>query len=237
MSHIGGRTAEVPCWSVEPAGAMPCSATQLLQRTSQCWVKAFKGLVCNLFQVFLSKRVILLCRPAESWGSVPLCRHQLVFLFKDLPPHTGRDPWPLASSKLTHCFRKTTGLLLLKVDIYQSFSFLPSFSILSPIIFLSCFSVLPLSLFPLSLLSWTLLRWFLPSCLKPVTFFTADDVNVFAFPPLLSCNHFMTVFVRREWTKYLDAGKQSGIIECVICGSCSESLAHLSIMKTASEPA
>lgn len=35
----------------------------------------------------------------------------------------------------------------------------------------------------------------------------------------LDCNHFTTVFVHGKWTKYLDAHKQSRIIERVICGS------------------
>lgn len=35
----------------------------------------------------------------------------------------------------------------------------------------------------------------------------------------------VTVVVVAKWTKYLDAAEESRIIEGVICGSCSESLA------------
>lgn len=87
-----------------------------------------------------------------------------------------------------------------------------------------------------------------PSCdLRPVTFFTSVYWKLnkprkkkqfprsllhpsLLFPVLLfpsrrrtwllgGCNHFTTVFVRGKWTKYLDAHKQSRIIERVICGS------------------
>lgn len=72
--------------------------TQQLQRKSQRWVKAFKGLVRNSFKVFLSKRVILVHRPAGNsflcWRSVARCRYQLVFLFKEVRPHRGHDLWP-----------------------------------------------------------------------------------------------------------------------------------------------